>query len=977
MTERVVLQEKLRVPEVSGLARARLAGPLLSGPQTNVDLVVAPAGCGKTTLLSHVATASTRPVGWYRITSDDSTESRMVAHLAAALSAVAHTDGAGSMAELLAALDRWNGACGVLILDDVHEIADTPAERALEQFISLRPRGLQLICGSRRIPEINISRMRVSGSISETGSDDLRFRSWEVEELFAAVYHEPLRPEAAAALTRRTGGWAAGLQLFHLATVGRTAAERHQAVAGLGGRSKLVRSYLTRNVLAGLPADRRDFLLRTCTLGRLSGTACDTLLGITGSHRILEDLESAQLFTFTDDGGVYFRYHEVLQSHLELALVEQYGPAAARECYRKSAGVLESLGEIRSAARAFAKAGDWGSVSRLVQDTGGPRIDATALDDAHLLPISTWQHDPWLALAHARRLAREGALIRAVEAYRHARTLYDDPNYQQMCRDESDVVSAWLSPDHAGRAPSSATLAHHWSGPLRQALVRSPDVTGRHRCVDAREQLTCGLAAIAAGELTTARALLESIDVTGPAEGPVDALAAIGADLAVAALDLLDGAAPDPSSRFSTIAVAAENEGLPWISRLCHGLEQISLIVSRDALWRLESFSDVVVAAERVADPWGAGLLLFAAGLAKNRVGQDGTGELTSAHTVFGELGAPVLQQWCRLVSTGRGLTVPAARELVAISQTLRSRGALAVALGLLQSASARSVPEAGEAARLAEACGVPLLHRGEASAGHGAIATAAEVVSASLPPVAITCFGEYRIAIDGEVLGLGQLRPQARWVLQILSAAPGHDHHREVLEDILWPGVDHALACHRLQVAVSSVRTMFGRAELVIGRRGESYRLELDERSTVDVRDFTDALARAAAASARGDLRGRMSARHEAMNLYTGELLPEISGSAYLDAERHRLQRAAAAAAAALAADHQSLGEFEQALAMAQRSVQLEPYQDTAWAVLAELHESLGDHSSAELVRREHARMQTDLDVVFHHVGYTEPSQI
>ncbi len=948
------------MPEVSGLVRTRLEAPLLSGPQTDVDLVVAPAGSGKTTLLAHVAAASTRPVGWYRITSDDSTESRMVAHLAAALSVVADTNDAGSMAELLAALDRGATVCGVLILDDVHEIADTPAERALEQFISLRPRGLQLICGSRRMPEINISRIRVSGSISETASDDLRFRSWEVEELFASVYHEPLRPEAAATLTRRTGGWAAGLQLFHLATVGRTAAERHQAVADLGGRSKLVRSYLTCKVLAELPAERRDFLLRTCTLGRLSGMACDALLGINGSHRILEELESAQLFTFTDDGGIYFRYHEVLQSHLELALVEQYGAAAARDCYRKSASVLESLGEIRSAARVFAKAGDWSAVSRLVQYTGGQHVDATALDDAHLLPVSTWQHDPWLALAHARRLVRAGELARAVEAYRHARTLCDELNYQQMCCDEVDVVSAWLSAEPAGRCP--ATLAHHWSGALRQALLRLPDVAGRQRYVDAREQLMCGIAAVAAGELSTARGILESIDGMVSTEGPVDALAAVGADLVVAALDLFDGAAPDLSSRFSTIAVAAENEGLPWISRLCHGLEQISLIVSRDALWRLESCSDIIAAAEQVGDRWGAGLLLFAVGLAKNQVGQDGTDELDTAHTLFGELGAPVLQLWCRLVSTVRAPTVPVARELVTISQMLRARGAYAIALGLLQAASIQTVPETVETGPLAEACGVPLLCRGDTCAPRGAMATAVEVVEASLPPVAITCFGEYRIAIDGEVMALGQLRPQARWVLQILSAAPRHDHHRELLEDILWPGVDHAVACHRLQVAVSSVRTMFGQTDLVIGRHGESYRLELDERSTVDVCDFTDALDRATAASARGDLHGRMAARHEAMSLYTGELLPEISGSSYLDTERDRLQRAAAAAAAALAADHQSLDEFEQALAMAQRSVQLEPYQDTAWVVLAELHKSLGDHSSAELMRREHARLQADL---------------
>src|SRR5690242_13428796 len=255
MTDFVVLREKLRVPEVTGLARERLEKPLVEGPPTALDVVVAPAGAGKTTLLSRVAAASPVPVGWYRITADDSTEKRLVAHLAGALSAVVDGDRAETMRELLEALDRWPGPGGLLILDDLHEIAETPAENALERFISLRPRRLRLICGSRRLPDVNMPRIRVSGSFREVGSDDLRFRSWEVEELFASVYREPLRPEAAAALTRRTGGWAAGLQLFHLATIGRSPSDRHQAVADLGGRSKLVRSYLTRNVLAELPED--------------------------------------------------------------------------------------------------------------------------------------------------------------------------------------------------------------------------------------------------------------------------------------------------------------------------------------------------------------------------------------------------------------------------------------------------------------------------------------------------------------------------------------------------------------------------------------------------------------------------------------------------------------------------------------------------------------------------------------------------
>lgn len=954
MVDCVVLREKLRVPEVSGLVRARLEQPLLAGAQTIIDMVVAPAGCGKTTLLSHVATASQRPVGWYRITAEDSTEDRMVAHLGAALSAVADTGGAASMAELLAGLDRWSGPGAVLILDDVHEIAETPAERALERFISLRPRRLQLICGSRRVPDINVPRIRVSGSISETGSDDLRFRSWEVEELFASVFGEPLRPEAAAALTRRTGGWAAGLQLFHLATVGRTASERHQAVAGLGGRSKLVRSYLTRNVLAELPAERRDFLLRTCTLGHLSGEACDALLASNGSHRILEELESAQLFTFTDDGGVYFRYHEVLQSHLELALVEEYGPVAARACYRKSGAVLESLGELRPAVRAYAKAGDWASVSRLVADTGGARIDATVVDDAHLLPVSTWQHDPWLALANARRLVREGALARAVDAYRQAETLYDEPNYRQMCRYEADVASMWLPAKRTGKVPEASP--QHWASSLRDALRRVPEILPGAE-VDGRARLATGVAAIAAGEFRSAREILQSI----PDESRQDPSLTIWAGLAIAALDLVDGGPDDPAARFSTIAAEAENEGLPWVSRLCHGLEQVALIVSREAVWRFESCSDMVAAADRRGDIWGASLLLFALGLARRCVGEGGGSELASAEARFGEIGAPVLQLWCRLLSVWDTTTAGAARELVDTSRALRARGVHALALVMLQSTSDGPVPEALGAQQLVEQYGLPTCSRGARSA----VAVASEVVAASLPPVAITCFGGYRVAIDGEVAALTQLRPQARWVLQILSLAPEHDHHRELLEDILWPGVDHSVACHRLQVAVSSVRSMFSEAHLVVRRRGESYRLCLPDRATVDVCDFEEALSRAATLSARGDLRGRASARQEALNLYTGDLMPEISGSPHIDAERERLHRAAAAAAAALASDYRTLGEYEQALVTAQRSVQLDRYQDTAWAVLADLHETLGDLSSAEYVRREHARIRADLEVV------------
>lgn len=949
MTGSVVLQEKLRIPEVVGLVRKRLEQALLSPSPGGVDLVVAPAGCGKTTLLSRLATVSPAPVAWYRVTAEDSTQDGFVAHLGSALSPIADTAAARTMPELLAALDRWPGSAAMLILDDLHEIAGTSAEAELERFVSLRTRRLQVICGARRVPDINVPRIRVSGGLRELNGDDLRFRSWEVEELFASVYLEPLRPEAAAALTRRTGGWAAGLQLFHLATLGRTAAERHQAVADLAGRSKLVRSYLTRNVLAELPADRREFLLRTCTLGRLSGQSCDALLGAGASHRVLEELENAQLFTFTDDGGRYFRYHEVLQSHLELALVEQYGPAEARSWYLRSARVHEALGDLRSAARAFAKAEDWVAVSRLVRDNGGPTIDATQAADEQLLPVSTWRQDPWLALANARRLLREGALADAAEAYRHAQTLYDEPNYQQICRQEAQVVAVWL-PGYRTVGPARRTTPQppHTGVLLRDALNRSPE---SWECPgawggDPWVRALRGLAALAAGDLGAARTLLAPIGC----EPTGDCLATVAAGVGAAVLDLLHGRGDAAGTALAALATLAENEGLPWVSRLCHGLEQIALAGSQDGRL-LESCSDLVRAADHAGDRWGAGLLGLAVGVAKLWGGQGGAAELSAAGRQFAALGAPVLELWCGLLAIGHGAEA-AARDALQKASALRARGAQAVALALLASATT-----GGQSLRLRDAA--------EALAGECGLPLPVDPPAVTSPQAVITCFGDYRISIGGKPCDLGALRPQARHVLAILSLAPGREHHREFLEDILWPGIDHSVAGHRLQVAVSSVRAMFGDSAVVVDRCGKSYRLVLPPGSAVDVAAFDEAVASASALSARGDVMGRIVARREALRLYCGDLLPEITGSAHIDAERDRLRRSAAAASAALAGDLRTLGDHEQALVTAQRSVQLDAYQETAWLILADLHEKAGDAGSAEYVRREHARVRAELDVL------------
>ena len=949
----MILKEKLRLPDATGMARERLEGPLRDGPLTSLDVVVAPAGAGKTTLLSRVAASAQMPTGWYRITAEDSSEERLVAHLAGALRGIADVGESGSIDDVIGDLDAWSGGPGLLILDDLHEVSGTPAESALERFVSLRPKRLRLIFGSRRLPDINVPRIRLSGELREMGSDDLRFRSWEVEELFASVYQRPLRPEAAATLTRRTGGWAAGLLMFHLSTADGTVAERHQAVANLAGRSKLVRSYLTRNILAELSEDRRQFMLRTCTLGRLSGEACDALLGSNGSHRLLEELERDQLFTFADDDGVYFRYHEILQTHLEMALVEECGQSEARSWYAKSGAVLKSIGEYHAAARAFAKADDWVEVSRLVEHQDCARLGVDIAEATEVFPPNTWHSDPWLALANARRLAREGALGAAMNAYRHAASLYDESGFRRLCDQEAQVVSLWLpAPSQSSRTTGTGCSGQHWSSVLREALRIAPDFDARLAPAPGQDQRTClgyGLAALAAGEIGWARQALTSI-LRGESGDPVTMIAT---KLALMALDVLRGELPGPNGDLSEIGSLAEREGLPWIARLCHGLQQLGLARSDDTAWRFECCAEIIAAADRSADDWGAALLSLAVAYAKLC---DGivipVAELVEIGTRWRKLDAPVLELWFELAVACATADVAAVRRVVDNSRMLGVRAVHAVGLAALaQSVSGRDLHGMQHTMELAARSEIPL-PGSQVAAGN---------IRLDAPTVHIVCFGGYRLEVGGCVEQLDRLRPQARSVLKILSLAPDKDHHREFLEDALWPGVGHSAACHRLQVAVSSVRMLFGGVGLEIRRRGESYRLCLPGGSVNDVRDFTEALSLASVASARGDRDGRIRLREKAMSLYTGDLLPEMTVDA-VDEERQRLRRSAAAAAAALASDHLSIGNLEKALWAAQRSVDLDPVQDIPWRLLAEVNEKMGDITSAEFVRREHIRVRMEL---------------
>ena len=490
-----VVPAKLRAPSGSGLERPRLIDKLHQALATGFGTVVGPAGAGKTTVLAHFLARVDAPSAWYRADGSDGGVEPLLAHLERAF-CTSLTGLAGewrSLEEMLADLEGWSGRRAVLVVDDFHTLEGTPAEDFVARLVEYAPTSLVVLLASRRQPRFNLSRRRIEGRLTELAAHDLRFRSWEVERLFKDVYRAPLAPEEAAEVTSRTEGWPAVLQLFHLATSGKPAARRRETLGALSTRSRLVREYLTQNILEDLPEELRRFLLDTCVLPRLSGPLCDALLGRTGSQRLLEQIESRQLLLASLDDGS-FRYHEVLRSYLESILVAEVGEPETGARYRRAGRMLEEAAAYTDAIRAYSRADDDQAIGRLLRDRG-EAVGSEPGAWIETLPRGIVASDPWLLLAQARRHLACGRVADALAGYRSTESSFGPVGAVVEAQHERMALGGWLEP--------VSPAGDDWLSLLREATRRDPvGASARARRVGGpNAALAAGLAALLAGHV--------------------------------------------------------------------------------------------------------------------------------------------------------------------------------------------------------------------------------------------------------------------------------------------------------------------------------------------------------------------------------------------------------------------------------------------------------------------------------------------
>lgn len=977
MTRGQVLGAKVRPPRPVALPRERVDALLDRAWQHPVTMIVAPAGSGKTSALGHFATRVAPPfrVAWYRAESSEGNTTDLLRHLERAVrDACGSQPSAWSTVEAAAAaLERLAGDPLALVVDDVHTLEGTGAEDAIGDLIRYLPPSVHLLLGGRRLPGFDLSRLRVSGDLLEIGPEDLRFRAWEVEQLFRDHYREPLPPVELADLARRTGGWAAGLQLFHLATKGRSAVERSQILHSLSSRLRSMREYLTRNLLEGLDDELRGFLLRTSVLGRLSATLCDRLLDINDSARLLAEAERRHLFLTTDDDGATYHYHEVLRSHLAAMLVDEMGEYRARGLQQRAGRLLEEAGENVEALFAYWRAEDWAAADRLlsahVDVVGRPSVALEAI------PAGLANRDGWTLLATARRQLAMGSWAAAADTYRQAEAAFGGGRQADVCQRERAALLAWLRP--------SSPAGGDWTSHLRRALQADPLPIAAHLYADPSLRATgvaplaAGLATAAGGHLAAARDLLEEA-AAHPGASPTTSAFALFAGAVTEALAGIPSGRATSSARLARAAEAIDGLAPPWLSI---GVEGVGARGSDGLLRLLLGAKDLP---EVAALPWAEGMVsTLAAAVAAHR-GDAGASAAAAkqALAALQPLGAGVLLAWARaFAALAAAATGADSANRVAVSALQMARaagcpGALALACRVV----ALTGPPSGRdtlvatAARLegsGAVCLQPLIDRLSPADTTGTATPAAAAADArdSPPPVLeVMCFGPFELLVGGRPVDLSAVKPRARTVLQLLAVGAGHPVHRDELLGALWPDDDVRSGTRSLQVAVSSLRQALepatGRpAASLIVRDGDAYRLALAAADKVDVATFNAAFARGAAARRADDRGAAVAAGWRALEVYRGELLAGSGSPDWVVERRERFRMHAAEAAQELATLLVEAGDPGEAVVAAERGLAIDRYRDGLWRALISALEANGDRAAA-------AKASLDYEAVLAELG-------
>lgn len=414
-----LLKTKIEIPVTRSklVSRSHLLEKIQECVRSKLTLVCAPAGYGKTTCLRQWARKCKYGVAWFSIDPSDNDPTHFWTYFITALKTLGNPFGQNALNMLhssrqphletvltvyLNEIIKLENQV-VIILDDYHHITNPSIHSSITYFLEHLSQNLKLIISSRSSPEIQVSRLRAQGQLSEIRSSDLRFTPAETALFLNDFMGLGLPAEYVAKLEDRTEGWITGLQLAALTLQGHE--DIQEFIDSFSGSHHYIAHYLVEEIFNKQFETVKSFLLQTSILDRLYGPLCDFITGRNDSATIIELLENDNLFIFPlDDERLWYRYHgffhEILLNRLKRSL-----PDKISELHHHASLWFEHNGYPNDAIQHAIEGSDYDRAADLIEkhvlDTFNRGETKTVMNWLNTLPENLIRSRPGICVAHA------------------------------------------------------------------------------------------------------------------------------------------------------------------------------------------------------------------------------------------------------------------------------------------------------------------------------------------------------------------------------------------------------------------------------------------------------------------------------------------------------------------------------------------------------------------------------------------------
>jgi LuxR family maltose regulon positive regulatory protein len=455
-----------------------LISQLNEGLHRKLTLISAPAGFGKTTLvtewLDNLRLGAKKEnqienrIAWLSLDGGDNDPARFLSYFITALNQIEGIEATFGKAALsmlqspqpspieatLTSLINEIAAIPdkiIFILDDYHVIESSPVEDVLTFLLEHLPPQFHLVIATREDPLLPLARLRSQDQLTELRATDLRFSSSEAAEFLNQVMGLDLSVEDIAALETRTEGWITGLQLAAISLQGKE--DTTKLIKSFSGSHRLVLDYLIEEVLDQQLESVQTFLLQTAILDRLTGSLCDALTDQDNGQQTLEYLEQANLFIVPlDEERRWYRYHhlfaDLLRQRLHQSTASSVGDGRGdvAELHIRASVWYEDNGLEIEAFQYAAAANDVERAERLMEGEGMPLqlrgAAAPVLNWLASLPTTVLDAKPSLWVAYASALVFAGQATGAEEKLKSAEAALGDAEPDNKTQDLVGHIAA-------------------------------------------------------------------------------------------------------------------------------------------------------------------------------------------------------------------------------------------------------------------------------------------------------------------------------------------------------------------------------------------------------------------------------------------------------------------------------------------------------------------------------------------------------